>query len=288
MKVSIIFPVRNEGENVRNTLDSLFSMKMGTPFEIIIVNDGSVDHSCDFIKDYPKKQSITLIETAGIGAANARNEGAKHAGGDILIFCDAHLQFEDRWLDQLIVPLLLGQTDAVSPAIGSIHNADFIGYGQTLKSNLRIKWNEKPHGISETAILPGACLAITRTVFEAVDGFEQGFYTWGHEDVELSIKLWLFGFRCHVLPSVKVDHLFRRELPYEVSYDDLYYNILRMAYSHFNTERILKCKKLIPSTRGKEIESKVVHDGALVQRQEYMKKRRRTDDWYFHRFNIPF
>lgn len=288
MKVSIIFPVRNEGENVRNTLDSLFSIKIGTPFEIIVVNDGSVDQCCDFLKDYREKEKITLIETDGIGAANARNEGAKSADGDIFIFCDAHLQFEDGWLDQLVRPLLLSQTDAVSPAIGSINNQDFIGYGQTLKSNLRIKWNEKSQGLSETAILPGACLAIRREVFEAVGGFEQGFYTWGHEDVELSIKLWLFGFRCHVLPSVKVGHLFRRELPYEVSYDDLYYNILRMAYSHFNTERILKCKSLIPSTRGKEIEWKVVQDGALVQRQEYLKKRKRTDDWYFHRFNIPF
>lgn len=288
MTVSIIFPVRNEGENVRNTLDSLFSTRISTPFEIIIVNDGSVDHCCDFIKNYPERECITLIETAGIGAANARNEGAKRATGNIFIFCDAHLQFEEGWLDRLLEPLHLGQTDAVSPAIGSIHKVDFVGYGQTLKSNLRIKWNEKPLGLKETAILPGACLAIKRAVFEEVGGFEQGFHTWGHEDVELSIKLWLFGFHCHVLPSVKVDHLFRRELPYEVSYDDLYYNILRMAYSHFSSERILRCKALIPSTKVGEIEWKVHQEGALAQRKEYARKRKRTDDWYFHKFKIPF
>lgn len=288
MKISIIFPVRNEGKNVKMTLDSLFTAKTSCSFEVIIVNDGSVDHCCEFLKNYSKKDNITLIETEGIGAANARNEGAKVAKGDYLIFCDAHLQFQDCWLENLIEPLKNSKTDAVSPAIGSIENDDFIGYGQTLKSNLRIKWNEKAVGLSETAVLPGACLAIKKDVFEEVGGFEKGFQTWGHEDVELSIKLWLFGYRCHVLPSVKINHLFRRELPYKVNYEDVYYNLLRMAYSHFNAARIQKCMKFIISPKVREIQVKVLQDGAIEQREEYTKRRKRSDEWYFQKFNIDF
>lgn len=288
MKLSIIFPVKNEGENVRTTLDSLFTTKTSFPFEVLVVNDGSVDHCCDFIRNYPKKDIITLIETKEVGAANARNEGAQRATGDYFIFCDAHLQFEDWWMDKLIEPLIQGKTEAVSPAIGSIGNEHFTGYGQTLKPNLRIKWNAKPTSLCETAILPGACLAMSKNVFEEVGGFERGFLTWGHEDVELSIKLWLFGYRCHVLPTVKVLHLFRKELPYEVSYEDIYYNILRMAYSHFSTERVQKCKRFILSSKARGIELKVLQDGALEQRKEYITKRKRTDDWYFQKFNIPF
>ncbi|WP_373460010.1 galactosyltransferase-related protein [Paenibacillus sp. V4I7] len=31
-----------------------------------------------------------------------------------------------------------------------------------------------------------------------MDGFDRGFNVWGFEDIELSIKLWLHGYRCSV------------------------------------------------------------------------------------------
>ncbi|WP_412101990.1 glycosyltransferase family 2 protein [Peribacillus frigoritolerans] len=286
--ISIIFPAKNEGENVKSTLDSLFSVDTHYSFEVIIINDGSSDDCCDFLNTYIHANQVKLFETEGIGAANARNLGATKASGEFLIFCDAHLQFEDWWVDNIIEPLLTGKSDAVTPAIASFGNSDFIGYGQTLKSNLRIKWNAKQNGLFETAVLPGGCFIISKKVFKDVGGFETGFKTWGHEDVELSIKLWLFGFRCHVLPNVKIIHLFRKTHPYEVSYDEVYYNLLRMAYSHFNTHRIQKCKKLMIHIKANPIESQVLLDGVKKQRRAYFLKRKYDDDWYFAKFNIDF
>jgi glycosyltransferase involved in cell wall biosynthesis len=287
-EISIIFPAKNEGNNVKKTLDSLFSIQTRYPFEVIIVNDGSTDNCCDFLKNYQRSRKISLYETDGIGAANARNLGAKKATGKYLIFCDAHLQFEDWWIDRLLDPLLTNQTNAVTPAIASFDKQNFIGYGQTLKNNLRIKWNLRQNHLFETAVLPGGCFAISKEVFDSVGGFETGFRTWGHEDVELSIKLWLFGYRCHCQPNVKVLHLFRTVHPYKVSYDDVYYNLLRMAYSHFNQERIQKCKKLIVHGKAEEIEGKVIQDGVIKQRKQYFNKRKRSDEWYFHKFGINF
>src|SRR5690606_15324073 len=113
--------------------------------------------------------------------------GAANANGEFLIFCDAHLFFEDWWIDQLMNPLLLGKTDAASPGIASTEAQNVIGYGQTLTQNLEIQWNQKQDGLFETAVLPGGCLIISKAVFDQVGGFETGFRTWGHEDVELSI-----------------------------------------------------------------------------------------------------
>jgi glycosyltransferase involved in cell wall biosynthesis len=287
--ISIIFPAKNEGDNVQSTLDSLFSVHTKYPFEVIIVNDGSVDGCCDFLSSYGKKDVIKLIQTDGIGAANARNLGARHATGEFLIFCDAHLEFENRWIDHLVEPLISGKTDAICAAIVAKGDSAAIGYGQTLTPNLRIKWNPKQNFIFETAILPGGCFAISRTAFEDVGGFETGFKTWGHEDVELSIKLWLFGYRCHVQPIVTVIHLFRTAHPYKVSFDDVDYNFLRMAYSHFNPARIGKCKKMIvDQQRAAQIEAKVLRDGVLRQRKTYLQKRKFDDNWYFKKFNITF
>ena len=285
--VSIIFPAKNEGDNIKMTLDSLFSVKTNYLFEVIVVNDGSTDDCCAFLINN-QNNNISLIETHGLGAANARNLGAKVAKGKYLIFCDAHLQFEDWWIDRLLEPLIANKSDAVSPAIASFENPDFIGYGQTLKFHLGIKWNTKQTHLFETAVLPGGCFSISKEVFDNVGGFDTGFRTWGHEDVELSIKLWLFGYRCHCQPNVKVLHLFRKAHPYKVSYDDVYYNLLRMAYSHFNHERIQKCKKMILNNKVTKIESEVIQDGVNKQRLFYHKKRKHNDDWYFNKFRIDF
>ncbi|MBT2686885.1 glycosyltransferase [Bacillus sp. ISL-47] len=286
--ISIIFPAKNEGVNVKRTLDSLFSISTDYPFEVILVDDASVDGCCDFISTYSKKDLIKLVKTKGAGASNARNIGADQAKGDYYFFCDAHLEFEDKWIDRLMEPLLSGKTDAVTPAIASMDNPKSIGFGQTLTPSLSIKWNKRQSGLFETAVLPGGCFAITRSAFEAVGGFETGFKTWGHEDVEISIKLWLFGFKCHVQPDVTILHLFRKKHPYKVKYVEVNYNLMRMAYSHFNDARIYKCRKLLRGKYRRLIEPRVIKHGVLKQREEYFRKREYDDDWYFGKFGIDF
>jgi glycosyltransferase involved in cell wall biosynthesis len=290
---SIIFPVKNEGENVERTLKSLFSAITDSKVEIIIVNDQSSDNCCDFLSTQYLDKNIKLINSPGVGPANARNLGASYAQGDILFFCDAHLEFEDHWLDSMLHFLSYGNIDSITPAIGAIGNPNFIGYGQTLwaaQSSRTIKthWNTRREQPFETAILPGGCFAIKKSVFDAVGGFEDGFPAWGLEDVELSIKLWLFGFNCFVIPNVKILHLFRKEQPYKVALDQYYYNLLRLAYLHFNDARINKVRKMIPTKIQKQIESEVIKKGVVEKRQYYMTKRKNDDDWYFKKFNISF
>jgi len=287
--ISIIFPVKNEGENVKTTLDSLFNKKTNNKFEVIIVDDASEDGCCGFLDSYGR-ENITLITTSGVGAANARNVGAEASRGEYLIFCDAHLFFEDYWIDGLISPITQGLADAVTPGIGRTDNPNIVGYGQTLNpENFRAKWNNKKNGLFETAILPGGCFAISRKVFFDVNGFERGFRVWGFEDIELSIKLWLFGYRCFVQPEVKILHLFRTTFPYKVTVDYSDYNMMRMAYSHFSLERVEKCKKLIRRKEySEELIESLLSTDILKQRDDYFNKRVHDDEWFFKKFDINF
>lgn len=288
--VSIIIPVKNEGSHIQKTLDSLFSARTRRDFEVIVVDDASTDGCCDFLQEdsFRHKKKVSLCQTKGVGAANARNLGAEKAAGKYLVFCDAHLDFEDGWLDRILEPIEKKQTDATTPAIGSVNNPGFTGYGQTLKFNLRIKWNNKQNRMFETAVLPGACFAVPKKVFKDTGGFERGFKTWGYEDIEFSIKMWLFGYRCHCIPKAKILHLFRKAQPYEISLEDIYYNLMLMAYSHFNQNRIEKCRKIIGRKIAVPIEKEVIKNGVLKQRKQYFKKRKHSDDWYFQKFNIDF
>jgi len=100
--------------------------------------------------------------------------------------------------------------------------------------------------------------------------------------------MWLFGYTCFVQPSVKILHLFRQSHPYTVVHEHVYYNMLRMAYSHFSEARIEASKKLIVYAQAEEIEDEVLTFGGATQRLRYLSQRKFDDNWFFQRFQIPF
>lgn len=286
--VSIIFPVKNEGENIKNTLDSLLNTKTFYNIEVIVVDDGCVDGCCDFLNNNPI-ENVKLVHADSVGLPMARNIGGDHANGKYLIFCDAHLFFEDYWIDRLLLPIIAGIADAVNPGIADAANPSNVGYGYTWNHELEPKWNVGKKDLFASPLLAGGCFAITKEVFEDIGGFERGFRIWGKDDEEISFKLWLFGYRCYVVPSVKILHIFRTgTIPFAFTWDDVNYNIMRMAYSHLNEERIEKLKRLMKYSDPDKIVQEVLKSNVLEQRERYFIKRKYNDDWFMEKFNINF
>lgn len=288
---SIIVPCKNEGPNVKMTVDSLLAAWPECKTEIIVVDDGSTDGCCGFLQESSPYKTVKFIPAPGLGAAQARNLGASAAQGEYLLFCDAHITVHAGWLEKLLGTLGQPGVDGISPAVASLENPAAIGYGQTWNKNLEIVWLPSPPGgaAGEVPLLPGGCLALPAGVFHQVGGFDRGFIVWGHEDVELSLKLWLFGYRLYVNPSVKILHLFRKKHPYRVTLDHVHHNMLRMAFSHFSKGRLEKVIDLVrANSRPEKLLQKVLKGGALAQRRDYFNRREYDDDWFFNKFKIAF
>lgn len=289
-EASIILPCRNEGNNIKMTINSIRKASTQINYEIIVVDDNSEDGCCDFLRKNRPFYKVKLITTNGVGAANARNLGAEKAGGEILVFCDAHVVMEANWLDKLVQSLSVPGVEAVCPGIAPINSPQYVGFGQTWDNKLAVQWlTAVPGNISPIPLAPGGCVAIKVQVFHDVGGFERGFRVWGYEDVELSLKLWLFGYQVYVNPFVKVLHLFRQRHPYLVTMREYNYNLLRMAFSHFNQKRITKVIQMIQQdVHLPYLITEIIFSDIWEQRKKYMARRRYSDDWFMQRFNIPF
>jgi len=106
MDLSIIIPMFNEAENVEITLkkvEEVLSQFQGT-FEIIPVNDGSVDNTLAVLKKVAEwnKRIKVVSYPNNIGRGMALRTGFRESTGDIIVSIDADLSFAPNHIIDLI------------------------------------------------------------------------------------------------------------------------------------------------------------------------------------------
>lgn len=103
--ISIIIPVYNKGDYVKKTINSVLNQTYQN-FEIIIVNDGSTDHSELQILECQKQDSrIKYIKQENEGVAISRNVAINHASGKYISFLDADDYYDSRFLEKMLVKI---------------------------------------------------------------------------------------------------------------------------------------------------------------------------------------
>ena len=119
-KVSVIIPTFNEENVIGDCLESL-SNQTYKDIEVVTVDDGSEDHTIDVIKTYLISHiTYHLYKQAHKGSGIARNLGAKNAKGEILVFVDADMTFDKKFIQMLIKPIISGK------AIGTFSKDEFV------------------------------------------------------------------------------------------------------------------------------------------------------------------
>lgn len=98
VKVSVIIPVYNASKYIGHTIENVQSQTLGD-WELILVNDGSIDNSEDCIKKYVAKDPrIRLLTQKNAGPAVARNRAMEAAEGKYILCLDADDEFSKEML----------------------------------------------------------------------------------------------------------------------------------------------------------------------------------------------
>ena len=91
MNISVIIPTFNRKETLKRAIQSVV-MQSYTPYEIIVIDDGSDDGTKEWLKDnFP---NVKYIYQMNSGVSSARNKGIKFARGDWIALLDS----DDEWL----------------------------------------------------------------------------------------------------------------------------------------------------------------------------------------------
>jgi glycosyltransferase involved in cell wall biosynthesis len=94
---SIIIPSYNRAHIISRAIQGVLNQTF-KDFEIVIVDDGSKDHTKEIIQEYSDNFKIKYVYQNNAGVCAARNTGAKQAEGKFLIFLDTDDTVEKSWL----------------------------------------------------------------------------------------------------------------------------------------------------------------------------------------------
>lgn len=109
MKISVIIPVYNSEKYVRRCIDSVIAQTYQN-WEMILVDDGSVDNSLAILQEYENKDTrVKVVHQDNAGPGSARNTGIACATGEYIVFIDS----DDRVNKEYFRKLSMKKEDVV-------------------------------------------------------------------------------------------------------------------------------------------------------------------------------
>jgi glycosyltransferase involved in cell wall biosynthesis len=231
--ISVIIPVYNGGDTFERCLAAARASTF-PDFEIVVVDDGSRDGSG------------ARAEAAGarvfrnerpLGAAAARNRGAREARGVILFFMDADVEILTDTMDRIAAFFRTGEGDAV---IGSYTpHTPAPGYFSQFK-NIHHHYIHQISHATATTFWTG-CGAVRRDAFVAARGFDHTRYAGATvEDIDFGYRLTQAGFSIRLDRDLQVIHHKTYNL-WTLMRSDIFYRavpwtVLMLRGSHFRSD----------------------------------------------------
>lgn len=160
--LSIIIPTLNEEQNIGRLLKQITSQQIGDDFEIIVADAGSKD------KTREVSQSLGARIIQGGLPARGRNEGAKNAKGDILLFLDADLKLSPDFIKKSLAEFKERNLDLASYSIYPQINNFFLN-----TASLNIFYNYPARILIKAFPMGAMGIMVKKIIFDRVGGFDE-------------------------------------------------------------------------------------------------------------------
>lgn len=123
-EISIIVPVYNVQDYLDSCIESILNQTF-TSFELILVDDGSLDKSSNICDKYSIKDSrVRVFHISNSGVSYARNLGIKNAQGRYIMFCDSDDTVEKDWCEKLYKEVTNNEGSLVTTSFNIYNNRD--------------------------------------------------------------------------------------------------------------------------------------------------------------------
>lgn len=209
--VSIVIVTWNGRQHLDTCLAAVAAQE-GVPFEAILVDNGSTDGTVDYVRAaFPWVRIVALPSNRGFAGGN--NAGVAHARGRYVALLNNDTAAAPDWLRELLSGLDEASGVALTTSLivymhdpGTIDSAGdgLLRWGGAFKRHHGAPASVAAEPAEVFGVCGAACL-LPREVFDELGGFDEEFFA-SHEDVDLSYRARLRGYRCRYVPSAVVRH----------------------------------------------------------------------------------
>ena len=203
MKYSVIVPVYNRIDEVRDLLESLSAQTLKS-FEVIIVEDGSSEPCKDVVESFPSRVDVHYYFKSNEGRSIARNYGIERSSGDYLVFFDSDCVIPPDYFAILdrefnVRPLdCFGGPDAAHSSFTPTQKA--ISFAMT---SFLTTGGIRGGKVQMEKFVPRSFnMGYSRKVYETVGGFREMF----SEDIDMSTRIRQAGFTIGLIHPAHVFH----------------------------------------------------------------------------------
>ena len=219
--VSIIIPTKDLGHVLNQCLQSIFSQTTYPNYEVIVIDNGSVEkETAEIIDRWSKKQPQRFKcypLNIPFNYSKLNNYAVSQAKGEFLLFLNNDTEIiTPDWVDAMV-------EQAQRPSIGAVgvqllypdntvqHAGVVAGIGGVAGHSHRHSFSDvagyfnQMQTVNNYSAVTAACLMCRRDVFMAVEGFEEELAV-AFNDVDFCFKLLDKGYRNLYLPHVKLYH----------------------------------------------------------------------------------
>lgn len=212
-RVSVIIPVHDKLTYTLACLRSLKKHDAEIPFEVIVVDDASLDESAATLAQV---SNLTLLRNrSNLGFIGSCNAGAAIARGEFLLFLNNDTQVTPGWLDTLVQCFAdradcgIAGSRLVYPD-GRLQEAGALVFADGSCWNVgRFEPPDEPEFRYRRQVdyVSGAALMIRKQTFRDVGGFDTRYSPAYYEDVDLAFAVRQRGLQVYYEPASTVIHL---------------------------------------------------------------------------------
>ncbi|MGM0590515.1 MAG: glycosyltransferase [Halobacteriota archaeon] len=177
--VSVVVPVYNDPEGVRDTLESLVAQTYpGDKHEVVVVDNNSTDDTRAVVRSFCDEYDRVRLEVERDVQSSyaARNRGIEAARGDVLAFVDADMTVDPDWLEGVVEELEDGAYLACDVELYSSSPETLVG-----KYN-RLTGFPVQRYVEQQGYAPTCCLVVRRSVFDEIGEFDSRLISGGDSE----------------------------------------------------------------------------------------------------------
>ncbi len=214
--VSVVMPVRNEGEFIERSLGAVLAQDYPPErFEVLVVDGMSDDGTRDLVERFretTRRPPIRLLDNPGKTAPRALNVGLAAARGEVIVRVDGHCEIAEDYLTRSVEALEAHDAGCVGGPIETIgEGAVSRAIAIAMSSRFGVGGSPFRVGASQAREVDSVAFpAWPRAVMEAAGPFDEELVR--NQDDEYSYRLRKLGHRIMLVPEIRCRYYSRGSL----------------------------------------------------------------------------